>query len=380
MHRLGFARLIDRYFGSSLCLLFGLFSKKISDKILREKAEKAARILIIRVWTIGESLLSLPMIKRLYEEFPTAKIDILVTGRSRPVFLNHCFINDLIDLSVKNFFRLLRSFRQYDLVIDAEPYFRFSALSAGFFGRYRIGFDHGIRRRMYCSHGHYLFDDHVVYSFCSLLKPLGVDFRAKELVSLPFSDSVRKSIERKLQEIGRGGAIIGLHTSSSEGVQDRAWATEHFGALIELCRKHKPPFTIILTGYSQGDKARNQLILKKLNSPEGIFDWAGKLTFEEFCAFLSRIDCFVANDGGPMHVAAAQGAKTIGLFGPETPARYGPFPPEKHLAFYKNPEFGIGPCVRPWLGKHLDCRRQIEALNSIDPEEVFAALKEMSRK
>ena len=45
----------------------------------------------------------------------------------------------------------------------------------------------------------------------------------------------------------------------------------------------------------------------------------------ELMAAISGCDLLITNDTGPMHLAAAQGIKTVGLFGPETPVIFGPF-------------------------------------------------------
>lgn len=42
-------------------------------------------------------------------------------------------------------------------------------------------------------------------------------------------------------------------------------------------------------------------------------------------ALLARADLFVGNDSGLMHLAAAAGARTVGLFGPTPDAQYGPY-------------------------------------------------------
>jgi len=39
-----------------------------------------------------------------------------------------------------------------------------------------------------------------------------------------------------------------------------------------------------------------------------------------------KADWVISNDSGPMHLAAAMGLKTIGLFGPTDPRQYGPYP------------------------------------------------------
>ena len=41
---------------------------------------------------------------------------------------------------------------------------------------------------------------------------------------------------------------------------------------------------------------------------------------------LRRARLVIANDSGPLHIAAALGIPTLGLFGPTSPKRTGPYP------------------------------------------------------
>src|SRR5207245_7280608 len=50
----------------------------------------------------------------------------------------------------------------------------------------------------------------------------------------------------------------------------------------------------------------------------------GRLSLGELLALLRRAALVVSNDTGPTHLAAAQGAPVVGLFGPNTPVLYGP--------------------------------------------------------
>src|SRR3546814_1399104 len=53
-------------------------------------------------------------------------------------------------------------------------------------------------------------------------------------------------------------------------------------------------------------------------------------------ACLERADFFVGNDSGLMHLAAAAGTPTLGLFGPSPEARYRPWGPK--ASFVRTPE------------------------------------------
>jgi ADP-heptose:LPS heptosyltransferase len=57
--------------------------------------------------------------------------------------------------------------------------------------------------------------------------------------------------------------------------------------------------------------------------PEAI-DLVGRLTLPEVVALLERATLFIGNDSGLMHLAAAAGTPTVGLFGPTDAATYAP--------------------------------------------------------
>ena len=61
--------------------------------------------------------------------------------------------------------------------------------------------------------------------------------------------------------------------------------------------------------------------------PEGSFvNLTGNTSLTSLPALLSKADWVLSNDSGPMHLSAAMGLKTIGLFGPTDPRRFGPYP------------------------------------------------------
>ena len=63
------------------------------------------------------------------------------------------------------------------------------------------------------------------------------------------------------------------------------------------------------------------------NLPPGITNLTHKPSIESLIANISAATVIVANDSGPMHLAAAMGRKVVALFGPTDPASFGPYPP-----------------------------------------------------
>ena len=56
----------------------------------------------------------------------------------------------------------------------------------------------------------------------------------------------------------------------------------------------------------------------------GAINLCGQLSLPEVAACFQRAALYVGNDSGLMHLAAAAGAPTLGLFGPTPAAEYGP--------------------------------------------------------
>lgn len=117
-----------------------------------------------------------------------------------------------------------------------------------------------------------------------------------------------------------GETWIGLGpTANWEG---KVWPADRFVALFEALRAHTPGARpVVFAGPGATERAMAAPVLAAL--PEAI-DLAGRLTLPEAAACLARCALFVGNDSGLMHLAAAAGAPTLGLFGPTPASEYAP--------------------------------------------------------
>ncbi len=73
-----------------------------------------------------------------------------------------------------------------------------------------------------------------------------------------------------------------------------------------------------------GDEAVTAAVAHALPDAQ-VIDLAGKLDLVEAAACLSRASLFIGNDSGLMHLSAAAGTPTLGLFGPTDERIYGPW-------------------------------------------------------
>jgi heptosyltransferase-3 len=105
--------------------------------------------------------------------------------------------------------------------------------------------------------------------------------------------------------------------------QPKLWPTERFAeAFTRLAASAIPnALPVVLGGPGPAERAMAAPLLAAL--PEAR-DLVGALTLPGAAAVLQRAALFIGNDSGLMHLAAAAGAPTTGLFGPTDAATYGP--------------------------------------------------------
>jgi len=103
----------------------------------------------------------------------------------------------------------------------------------------------------------------------------------------------------------------------------KIWPAERFAAMFHLLADGPLPgaTAAVFGGPAEADRAIAEPLLRTL--PNAI-DLTARLSVPEAAACLSRAALFVGNDSGLMHLAAAAGAPTLGLFGPTDPTEYAP--------------------------------------------------------
>jgi heptosyltransferase-3 len=103
----------------------------------------------------------------------------------------------------------------------------------------------------------------------------------------------------------------------------KIWPVERFVAAFQAL-SGGDAVAAVIAGPGDTERAMAAPLLAAL---PGAIDLVGCLSLPEIAAVLARVSLFVGNDSGLMHLAAASGAPTIGLFGPTNAAEYGPVGP-----------------------------------------------------
>jgi ADP-heptose:LPS heptosyltransferase len=132
----------------------------------------------------------------------------------------------------------------------------------------------------------------------------------------------------------------------------KVWPAENFVALFHALKAGPLPGAraVIFAGPGETERAMAAPVLAAL--PDAI-DLVGKLTLPQAAACLRSCRIFIGNDSGLMHLAAAAGTPTLGLFGRSMASEYAPAGPHTAIAIAPGP-----PGDAPMPGLSVDAARE----------------------
>jgi lipopolysaccharide heptosyltransferase II len=138
----------------------------------------------------------------------------------------------------------------------------------------------------------------------------------------------------------------------------KLWPERKFAELADRLVKEKN--AVVIFAGSPDDRAVNDRIISLMN--ETAANWAGETTLKELAALAALTDLFITTDTGPMHLAAAAGAKVLALFGPTAPWRTGPYG-SSHIIVRTG--ISCSPCFQ------RSCKIGVRCMEEITVEEVM---------
>lgn len=295
-----------------------------------EKTKKQ-RILISRTDAIGDVVLTLPMAAYIKTLFP--ETFVLFLGRTyTQAVVNACvaiddFINydELKKLPEKAQCDFLQD-KNIDVIIHVFPnkHVAFIARDAGI--KLRIGTTNRLYHWFTCNKlvklSRKKSDLHEAQLNLILLNPLGLlNVPSPEQVADHYSfDSIIPLPELLAKVLVKDKFNLVLHPKSHGSGME--WGLDNFAGLIKLLPADR--YNIIITG-SEKEKALLTDWTKTL--PAHVLDMTGKMTLPQLIAFIANADGLLASGTGPLHLAAAAGIHTLGLFPsvrPIHPGRWAP--------------------------------------------------------
>jgi lipopolysaccharide heptosyltransferase II len=148
----------------------------------------------------------------------------------------------------------------------------------------------------------------------------------------------------------------------------RMWPAGRFAELAK--RLEAEGFATVLVG-GPDDRAVSMEVARAAGLRETRV-LAGDLDLAGTAAVFARAGIVVANDGGPMHLAAAMGAPVLGIYGPTDPGLFGPIGATSATIYRKR---DCSPCPQ----RHCIWGRA-RCLEPIEIEEVAQAALRIARR
>jgi heptosyltransferase-3 len=292
---------------------------------------KQQHILISRVDAIGDVVLTLPLCGYLKSNYPDIKLSFLGRTYTGPVIktcaaIDH-FINydELKALPEQEQILALQS-ENIDTIIHVYPQKKIASLAKRAGIKKRIGTTNRTFHWLTCNKLVKLSrknsDLHEAQLNIALIKPLGITQipQLNELADFYNYQATTTLPEEFAKLLTADKFNIILHPKSNGS--GREWGLEHFKELVELLPANQ--FNIFISG---SDKEKELLKNWLPTLPAHVIDMTGKLTLDQFIAFIAHADGLIAASTGPLHIAALTGIHALGLYPsirPIHPGRWGP--------------------------------------------------------
>jgi len=317
---------------------------------------------VIRLSSIGDIILTTPVLEALRSRYPDAQIDFLVMDRFKDAMQGVPWIDNLIlfpKASYKGLHGLIRFGKQlsqthYDVVIDLHAKIRSIIIARQLKTRVLR-----YRKRAWWKSilvplrlTTYHVDDTIVRNYFRPLSKLDV-YYTREKLYFHFEPS-------DLEAVQITGDFVVLAPGAAN--QTKKWLPEYFGRLGHLIQK-----PVVIVGGKEEFEAFEE-IRRIIGS--SCKNMAGKLSLKESGALISRAQYVVTNDSGPFHIARGVNSKVFVIFGPTDPKM---FTYDDNTVLLYN-DLDCSPCSLH--GDEKCPQGHFRCMKELTPEKVFAKISE----
>ncbi len=338
-------------------------------------------ILIVRTDRIGDVVLTTPVISALRENYPHARISIMVAPETKEIVEENPYLDEVIvfdrQKAHKSFGRLLRFIlslreKKIDLaiILHTKKITNLICFLAGI--PQRVGY----RNEKF---GFLLTDGikdtraegtkHEAEYSLDVLRHLG--FSAGHLkIFVPIKEEAERWAENFLRENNLTGfdCLIAVHPDAS--CISKRWPPKNFAELINKIQK-KYPVKILMIG-TEASRGIISEIISLVQQP--IIDLSGKTSISQLISLLKRCRLLISNDSGPVHLAGGVGIPVFTIFGRNqaglSPIRWRPLS-QNSAVFHK--DVGCKICLAH------NCDINFKCLEAVNSQEVFEAFDSLLR-
>jgi lipopolysaccharide heptosyltransferase II len=333
------------------------------------------RVLVVRLRSIGDTVLVTPSLIALKRFLPEAQIDILLEDWVSPVLDGFDAVDNVVTFSrrskksrVEALLKLRRE--KYDVVFNLHGGTTSTFFVRAINAKHRVGYSH---YRYSFLHNHLLSSSidfwkrkkiHSAEQHLALLGFVGVPVKNRPKSRLVVTEKAQNSIEEKLNKSqipNPKSQIVLLHPVAA--FDTKQWATENFARVAEFLHDKSLSVIAIAT-------RKEHMVLENLKSisrvPIITFD---DLTLPEITALAAKAKLFVGNDSGIAHIAAAVETPCVVIFGSSNINHWRPWTHAPNEIVYEKT------ACQPCAGHFCKEFNEPKCILEVKTEKVIEAIK-----
>ncbi len=275
------------------------------------------KILVIKLCCLGDIIQVTPVLKNLKNA--GCEIHYLCVSYVKPLVELIPFVDKIYIINLSNLLSVIKTVfilnkENYDTIInfhrDLKSFFFMSFIKA----KTKTGFKWGLSNVFLTKSFEVKADIHESERYLSIIEGLGFKITDKTTeIKIP-----QYAVEKiEISGTKKIGIFPGGGVNPGTTMYTKRWQIENF---IELSKILIKQGWIVYAFGGQMDKYLIEEIKKSVPEVKEVMT----RTINDFVYYVTRMDIFIAPDTGPLHIAAAAGVKTIGLFGPSSPLLVAP--------------------------------------------------------
>jgi predicted lipopolysaccharide heptosyltransferase III len=337
------------------------------------------RVLVVRLRSVGDTVLSTPSLHALRRFLPAARIDVLLEDWVAPLLEGFAEVDRIRIVRRKSKSSRLQVARQlraenYDVVYNLHGGSTAALLTRATGAPYRVGYaDYS-----YASlHNHAAppasqlwgrEQTHSVEQQLALLGWTGVPVTDRPATRLAVTPAASARVAQRLRDarVDDGEAFALIHPAAA--FETKTWAAENFARIVE----HLAARGIPAVAVAAPDESRViEDVRARARAPLVSFT---DLSLPELTALAARSALFVGNDSGVAHIAAAVRVPQVVVFGSSNVAHWRPWSPV--VAEVVREEMPCAPCPG-YTCAEFDAP---ECIRRVSVERVTAAVSRVLSK
>lgn len=338
---------------------------------------KVQRVLVVRLRSIGDTVLSTPSLFALRRFLPNAQIDVLLEDWVAPVLEGSQLVDNVILIGKGSLSRLSTAFElrrnKYDVVINLHGGTTSTFLTRFTGARHRVGYGNYQYSSLYTdllgSSSEY-WDQEKTHSAEQQLALLG-------FVGVPVSDRPRSSLAVDPAASQQVNDLLRVHGIDSEkfalihpstAFTTKQWAPENYARVAEYLAAASIKRVAVA---SKAEVETLNTVVEASRVPIIPFD---DLSLPQIVAMAAKAEIFIGNDSGIAHIAAAVATPTVVIFGSSNRDHWRPWTDAPNEIVYE--KFDCQPCP----GYRCEVYGEPRCIQSVSTENVIAAIDRVLKK